>query len=108
MGKADKILADVPCSGIGIIRKKPDIKWNKDTTEFKEIIDIQKKILENADKYLKKDGTLVYSTCTLNKDENENQVNEFAKKNAYKIIEMQTILPNEKCDGFFICKMTKE
>ena len=107
-GKADKILADVPCSGLGIIRKKPDIKWNKDTTDFDVIISVQKKILENANKYLKKGGILVYSTCTLNKNENECVVKEFSTKNAYKIIKMQTILPSDNCDGFFICKMIKE
>lgn len=107
-GKADKILADVPCSGIGIIRKKPDIKWNKDTNDFDDIISIQKQILENADKYLKHGGTLVYSTCTLNKNENEDVVKEFAKNHNYKTDTMKTILPNDECDGFFICKMIKE
>lgn len=108
VGKADKILADVPCSGLGIIRKKPDIKWNKDTTDFDAIISIQKKILENADSYLKKGGTLVYSTCTLNKNENEDVAKDFADNKTYKIIDMQTILPGDNCDGFFICKMIKE
>ena len=108
VGKADKILADVPCSGLGIIRKKPDIKWNKEAGGFDDIIQIQKKILENADKYLKKGGTLVYSTCTLNKDENENAVKDFTAKYNYKTEFMQTILPDEENDGFFICKMTKE
>lgn len=108
MDKADKILADVPCSGIGIIRKKPDIKWNKDANNFDDIISIQKQILVNADKYLRHGGTLVYSTCTLNKDENENVVKEFAEKYNYKTDTMQTIFPNDECDGFFICKMTKE
>lgn len=107
VGKADKVLVDVPCSGIGIIRKKPDIKWNKETTDFDAIINIQKKILDNAEKYLKKGGTLVYSTCTLNKNENENVVNEFAKKYGFKTEFVQTILPNEEYDGFFICKMIK-
>ncbi len=108
IGRADKILADVPCSGIGIIRKKPDIKWNKDTGDFDAITDIQKKILENADKYLKQGGVLVYSTCTLNKGENEAVVQDFVKNHSYKIELMDTILPNEDRDGFFICKMTKE
>ncbi|MBR0277817.1 MAG: 16S rRNA (cytosine(967)-C(5))-methyltransferase RsmB, partial [Clostridia bacterium] len=76
--KADKVIADVPCSGIGIIRKKPDIKWNKDTNSFDEIIKVQRKILETAHKYLKQGGILVYSTCTLNKDENEKNTLEFA------------------------------
>ena len=106
--KADKILADVPCSGLGIIRKKPDIKWNKETGDFDAIINIQKKILDNAQKYLKKGGTLVYSTCTINKNENENVVDEFAKKYGFKVELMQTILPGEAYDGFFICKMIKE
>ncbi len=108
IGRADKILADVPCSGLGIIRKKPDIKWNKDTEDFENIIKIQKKILENADKYLKSGGVLVYSTCTLNKNENENVVMEFAEKFNYKTKTIQTILPDEDFDGFFICKMIKE
>lgn len=108
VGKADKVLADVPCSGIGIIRKKPDIKWNKETGDFDAIISIQKSILENAQKYVKKGGTLVYSTCTLNKNENENVVKEFAQKYGFKTEHMQTILPDEEYDGFFICKMIKE
>ncbi len=105
VGKADKILADVPCSGLGIIRKKPDIKWNKETSDFDAIISIQKKILENAEKYLKKDGTLVYSTCTVNKNENELVAEEFATKYNFEIEKMQTFLPDDNFDGFFICKM---
>ena len=108
VGKADKILADVPCSGLGIIRKKPDIKWNKETEDFESIVTIQKQILCNAHKYLKKGGTLVYSTCTVNKKENECVAEEFAKENNYKIEMIKTILPCEDCDGFFICKMIKE
>lgn len=108
VGKADKILADVPCSGLGIIRKKPDIKWNKETEDFDAIINIQQKILDNAEKYLKKGGTLVYSTCTVNKNENENVVKKFAEKYKFKTEYMQTILPGEDHDGFFICKMIKE
>ena len=108
VGKADKILSDVPCSGLGIIRKKPDIKWNKETEDFESIVTIQKQILANAHKYLKKGGTLVYSTCTVNKKENECVAEEFAKNNNYKIDMIKTILPCEDCDGFFICKMIKE
>ena len=106
-GKADKILADVPCSGLGIIRKKPDIKWNKETTDFDEIISIQKKILENSEKYLKKDGVLVYSTCTLNKKENELVVEEFANKYSFEIEKMQTFFPDDDHDGFFVCKLRR-
>lgn len=108
VGKADKILADVPCSGLGIIRKKPDIKWNKETTDFDVIAGIQKNILENAEKYLKKGGTLVYSTCTVNKNENEFVAEEFAEKYNFRIDSMQTFLTDDEYDGFFICKMIKE
>ena len=108
VGKADKVLADGPCSGLGIIRKKPDIKWNKDTTDFDEIIKIQKQILNNASKYLKIGGTLVYSTCTLNKAENEDVVNDFVTNNGFRIDYMETFLPDREYDGFYVCKMIKE
>lgn len=106
--KADKVIADVPCSGIGIIRKKPDIKWNKDTNSFDEIIKVQRKILETAHKYLKQGGILVYSTCTLNKDENEKNTLEFADTYGYKVQISKTIFPSGDYDGFYICKMIKE
>lgn len=108
VNKADKVLADVPCSGIGIIRKKPDIKWNKDCNGFSDIIKVQNKILYNAAKYLKKGGTLVYSTCTLNKFENEFVINDFASQNGLKIEFMKTYFPNGEYDGFYVCKMIKE
>ncbi len=72
--KYDKILLDVPCSGLGVIRKKPDIKWSRNEEELKDIVVIQKEILNTCSKYLKVGGTLVYSTCTVLKEENENQV----------------------------------
>lgn len=79
--KADFIIADVPCSGLGIIRRKPEIKYNRTEAEIKEISKIQLKILENAAKYLKRGGMMVYSTCTTNKEENLDIVMEFLKHN---------------------------
>lgn len=70
---------DVPCSGLGIIRKKPEIKWTKNEREIKNIIDIQRKIMNNGASYLKEGGILLYSTCTLNKEENEENINWFLK-----------------------------
>ncbi|MDU2851746.1 MAG: 16S rRNA (cytosine(967)-C(5))-methyltransferase RsmB, partial [Clostridium sp.] len=61
---ADRVLLDVPCSGIGIIRKKPEIKWTKKRKDLKEIVEVQREILENAWEYLKTGGVMVYSTCT--------------------------------------------
>lgn len=122
INKADKVLIDVPCSGIGIIRKKPEIKDTKDIKDISEIIKIQRKIMENAAKYLKVGGTLLYSTCTINKDENENNIKWFlnnfknyavekiniGNKSNFIYEEGQlTILPSENMDGFFIAKLKR-
>lgn len=107
-GKADKVLCDVLCSGIGIIRKKPDIKWNRDFDDFSDLSDIQSKIIENASRYVKGGGKLVYSTCTLNKCENEEIVRQFLKGHKFSIEFEKTILPEGDFDGFYICSMIKE
>lgn len=108
--KFDKILLDVPCLGIGVIKRKPDIKWQRDTENIKEITDIQQKILENCSKYLKKGAVLVYSTCSILKDENEDIIYDFLSKNKnFQIVENSiiNITPDEEKDGFFICKLQK-
>lgn len=109
--KFDKILLDVPCLGIGVIKRKPDIKWKRKPEDIEKITEIQKKILNNCSKYLKNNGTIVYSTCSILKDENEEVVNEFLKENSEYYIkpeETRNILPNEEKDGFFICKIYKK
>ncbi|QVK18836.1 16S rRNA (cytosine(967)-C(5))-methyltransferase RsmB [Mycoplasmatota bacterium] len=73
-GSFDRVLVDVPCSGLGVIRRKPEIKYNKKPTDLDEIIKLQKEIVDESIKLVKKDGTLVYSTCTINKKENEKMV----------------------------------
>ncbi len=78
--QADKVLCDVVCSGLGVIRRKPEIKY-KPKTDIMGIPEIQKKILETAKNYVRVGGTLVYSTCTLNYDENEAVVEEFLANN---------------------------
>ena len=67
---ADRVLVDAPCSGLGVLRRKPDIKWKKELKDIEVLADIQNRILQNAVRYLKKGGTLVYSTCTVSKKEN--------------------------------------
>lgn len=120
---ADRVLIDVPCSGLGIIRKKPEIKWSKHIKDIENIVQTQRKIMENASKYIKKDGVLVYSTCTLNKEENENNIEWFLESHSEFKIEpvfygefdninysdkgYVTIFPNEYMDGFFIAKIIK-
>lgn len=123
INSADRLLIDAPCSGMGIIRKKPEIKWSKNIEDIKKIIDIQRKILISGSQYVKNNGLLIYSTCTLNKDENENNIKWFLEKfpqfNAEKIYYGKmdnllynnegtlTILPNKWMDGFFIAKLRK-
>ena len=123
--KFDKILLDVPCLGIGVIKRKPDIKWQRKPEDLQEICKIQEIILENCSKYLKIGGELVYSTCSILEEENENIIKEFVKKNQnfeikkvkspIKIFEKFvkkegyiSIKPTEKNDGFFICKLVKK
>ncbi|MFD3156507.1 16S rRNA (cytosine(967)-C(5))-methyltransferase RsmB [Haloimpatiens sp. FM7330] len=121
---ADRVLIDVPCSGLGIIRKKPEIKWNKNLKELKQLVRIQRNILVNASIYVKQNGILIYSTCTLNKDENEKNIEWFIKQHPkFKVESIYfgnldnvlynkkgyvTILPNKSMDGFFIAKLRKQ
>ena len=107
--KFDKILLDVPCLGIGVIKRKPDIKWQRKEEDIEEITKIQEKILENCSQYLKSGGELVYSTCSILKNENENVVNEFLKNNSQFTKKYEkTIFTSDKQDGFFICKLHKK
>ncbi len=108
--KADKVLADVPCSGLGIIRRKPEIKYKKYTDEIKRLPVTQLAILSAASKYVKKGGELLYSTCTINKYENEGVIRDFISKNKqFEVIEEKLYLPSvDGVDGFFICKMRRD
>ena len=105
---ADRILCDVPCSGFGIIRRKPEIRY-KNLDSISDMPQIQLKILETSSKYLKNNGTLVYSTCTLNKKENEKVVQSFLDKyKAFKLIEEKTVFPSEfGGDGFYYAVIKK-
>ena len=110
--KFDKILLDVPCLGIGVIKRKPDIKWQRKPEDIEEVTKLQIKILTTCSKYLKKGGELVYSTCSIFKEENQNIIEQFLKENKNfdysdeknKFIDINT---NVKQDGFFICKLKK-
>lgn len=119
---ADKILCDVVCSGLGIIRKKPEIRY-KDLDSIKELPKIQLQILETSANYLKIGGTLVYSTCSLNKKENDKVVDAFLEKNkdfvAVSVSEnlqnqseennYLTLFPHKhNTDGFFIARLERK
>lgn len=114
----DKILLDAPCSGLGIIRRKPEIKFTKSEKDIEELSDLQYKLLEVNSKYLKKGGRLVYSTCSIDKRENEEIIEKFIKLNKnFKISSIELfgnsekwlkLFPNlHKTDGFFICLLEK-
>ncbi len=101
-GSFDCVLCDVPCSGLGIIRRKPEIKY-KNFAEFNNLPEIQFKILQNAKNYLKKGGRILYSTCTLRKAENEEIIEKFLKSNSDFCLEYShTFMPHiDSTDGFF-------
>lgn len=124
--KYDKILLDVPCLGIGVLKRKPDIKWKRKKEDIQEIKKIQNAILQQCSKYLKKGGQMVYSTCSILKEENEDIINNFLEKNNnFELVNCDNfqkyiynegkvnkffikIYQNQKNDGFFIAKMTKK
>ncbi len=117
VGKADRVLCDAPCSGLGVIAKKPDIRY-KPLDAVSRLPEIQYEVLCGASAYVKEGGVLVYSTCTLNKGENEDVVARFLAANPDFAAEnderfglkegMRTFFPHiDGCDGFFIAKMIR-
>lgn len=104
----DRILLDAPCSGFGVLRRKPEIKYH-DASAMDTIIPLQLKLLENAYYLLKNNGKMVYSTCTLNKKENTFMMQKFIKLFPdMQILEEKTILPYQyQSDGFYMCKLKK-
>ncbi|SES66133.1 16S rRNA (cytosine967-C5)-methyltransferase [Natronincola peptidivorans] len=123
---ADKVLVDAPCSGLGIIMRKPEIKYRKKPDDTEVITKMQLEILEKASRYVKKGGELLYSTCTIHPQENQKIVQAFLKKHCnFKLVainkEYESILPGEHkeemiqlypnihgTDGFFIAKLEKK
>lgn len=108
VGKADLVLADVPCSGLGVIRRKPEMKY-RDEFDFDELVEIQKSILETGSSYLKPGGRLIYSTCTINPRENEIMVKDFLERYEEFISEKEVKLSpfDNGYDGFYMNKLKK-
>ena len=122
--KFNKILLDVPCLGLGVIRRKPDIKWNRTEENIDEITKIQYQILKTCSKYLKDDGILVYSTCSILKEENINIIEKFLEEEDFEIVDISDkvkkdfkyvnekntieLFPNEKHDGFYIACLKRK
>lgn len=122
--KFDKVLLDVPCMGLGVIKRKPDIKWQREEEDIISIDQLQYSMLNTCCKYLKIGGVLVYSTCSILKEENENIIEKFLKNNPdFEIAKYRNdiqynkylvenkyvkILTNSLNDGFFICKLIRK
>jgi len=104
--KFDKILLDVPCSGIGVSKKRPEIKIKYEYNE--KLIETQKNLLQNSSKYIKEKGKIMYATCTILPCENELVIEWFIKNSNFKIVEMKNIFPTKNNMGFFYCIMEKK
>jgi 16S rRNA (cytosine967-C5)-methyltransferase len=106
----DQVLADVPCSGLGVMGHKVDLKYHLEAENLTEIVSLQREILKTTWSLVKPGGYYTYSTCTINKEENEQQIREFLKTQPEAVIVSErTILPFEyQTDGFYICKLRRQ
>ena len=124
--KADIVLADVPCSGLGVMGRKTDIKYKLNPAKMQELVGLQREILEQASTYVKPGGTLIYSTCTIGKEENQDNVEWFLEHYPYELESLDPYLCEElksettrkgylqllpgvhQCDGFFIARLKRK
>lgn len=108
--KADIVIADLPCSGLGVIQKKKDIKYKMTPEKQKDLAVLQREILSVVHMYTKRGGTLIYSTCTINRAENEENVAWFLREYPeFTLVSMEQILPQAgRCDGFFLAKLKRK
>lgn len=121
---ADIVFCDAPCSGLGIMGKKRDIKYRLKPESLEEVAVLQKQILNTVWKYVKKGGILMYSTCTINKEENQKQIQWIVENLPFEVVSMKEELPQQlrqeegkyglqllpgihKTDGFFLCKLRR-
>ncbi len=127
IGKVDYCIVDAPCSGLGIIRRRPEIKWNRTEKDIEELTEIQFNILDNAKRYIKPGGIIIYSTCTVGKEENINIIKRFLHKNSeFNLIGFENLICSNEhmetskegyielfphihnTDGFFIAKIQRK
>jgi 16S rRNA (cytosine967-C5)-methyltransferase len=106
---ADRLLLDVPCSGLGVLKRNPDAKWKLSLEFIDKIKELQQHILHDYCDLLKPEGLLVYSTCSILPSENENQVQQFlsTKNGAFELVEEKHIFPSEGFDGFYMALIKK-
>lgn len=105
----DRILCDVPCSGYGVLSRKPDIKLRMLPEDMDTLIPLQYAILNNVCQYVKEGGIIVYSTCTMNKKENEKQIQRFLKEHdMFRLVDEVNIFSDSKQDGFYMAKLVRK
>ena len=109
IGKADVLICDLPCSGLGVMGKKTDIRYKMTAEKQQDLVQLQREILSTVHAYVKPGGTLVYSTCTIHKGENEGNVEWFLKGHPeFSLVSMEQMFPGETYhDGFFIAKLVR-
>jgi 16S rRNA (cytosine967-C5)-methyltransferase len=125
-GKADIVICDVPCSGLGVIGRKPDIKYRVTPSKIQELVELQRRILHNAASYVKPGGVLIYSTCTVSREENQENVEWFKANYPFRAESLNPYLPRElwrlttqegylqlmpgihESDGFFLARLRRD
>jgi 16S rRNA (cytosine967-C5)-methyltransferase len=106
---ADRLLLDVPCSGLGVIRRNPDAKWKLNLDFITEIKNTQQNIIRNYSQLLKPAGIMVYATCSILPSENQEQVELFLTENKnFELLEDRKVLPSEGFDGFYMAKLMRK
>lgn len=106
--KADILICDLPCSGLGVIGRKSDIRYKMTAEKAHDLAVLQQEKLDTVWKYVKRGGKLIYSTCTIHKEENEDNVAAFLQKHPqFTLVEQRQIFPMEGSDGFFVAKMIR-
>lgn len=106
--KADILICDLPCSGLGVIGRKSDIRYKMTAEKAHDLAALQQEMLDTVWKYVKRGGKLIYSTCTIHKEENEDNVAAFLQKHPqFTLVEQRQIFPMEGSDGFFVAKMIR-
>jgi 16S rRNA (cytosine967-C5)-methyltransferase len=105
---ADLVLLDVPCSGLGVLRRNPDAKWKLSAQYLEQVKEEQKKILSSYSSMVKPGGTLVYATCSILYSENEEQVKKFLQeKPSFELVEEKRCWPSEGFDGFYMARIKR-
>lgn len=112
IGKADKVLIDAPCSGLGVLKRNPDAKWKLQPEFLNTLRETQKELLDSYSRMVKSGGQLVYATCSILPSENENQIKEFLKRESgkdFKFVKEEIVSPSESgFDGFYMALLQKK